>query len=81
MINNKLTAKQHRLRRVLKKNQNNIDAMGRDARKISNKFNQLTSIGRSCDGMKQAKALQVYTPDGTRYGKIQFWGKTYEPFN
>tara|TARA_R110001599_G_scaffold311646_2_gene519157 strand:+ start:9 stop:245 length:237 start_codon:yes stop_codon:yes gene_type:complete len=77
----KVTAKQHRLRRVLRKNQNQIDAMGRDARKEINKYNELTITGRSCGAMKIAKGLQVYTPDGTRYGKIQFWGHTYEPFN
>ena len=78
MTKNKLTAKQHRLRRVLKKNQNNIDAMGHGARKISNKFTELAITGRSCDTMRNAKGLQVYTPDGTRYGKIQFWGKTFD---
>jgi hypothetical protein len=74
----KLTAKQHRLRRVLKKNQNNIDAMGHGARKISNKFTELAITGRSCDTMRNAKGLQVYTPDGTRYGKIQFFGKGFD---
>ena len=78
MTKNKLTAKQHRLRRVLKKNQNNIDAMGHGARKISNKFTELAITGRSCDTMRNAKGLQVYTPDGTRYGKIQFFARGFD---
>jgi len=79
MINNKLTAKQHRLRRVLKKNQNNIDAMGRDARKISNKFNQVTITGNVCGAMKNGKAIRVYL--GSVSAHIDFWGDGYEPFN
>ena len=79
MTKNKLTAKQHRLRRVLKKNQNNIDAMGHGARKISNKFNQVTITGNVCDAMKNGKAIRVYL--GSIPAQIDFWGETYEPFN
>ena len=79
MTKNKLTAKQHRLRRVLKKNQNKIDAMGHDARKISNKFNQVCITGNVCDAMKHSKSIRVHL--GNTQAHIQFWGKTYEPFN
>ncbi len=74
----KMTAKQFKAKRIYKRNQNVIDALGQDARKESNKYNQVTITGRSCDTMRNAKGLQVYTPDGTRYGKIQFWGKTFD---
>ena len=74
----KLTAKQHRLRRVLRKNQNNIDAMGRDAGKISKKFTEWTVTGRTCDTMRNTKSLRVHTPDGTRYGKIQFFARGFD---
>ena len=62
----KMTAKQFKAKRIYKRNQNAIDALGRDARKESNKYNQVTITGRSCDTMRNAKGLQVYTPDGTQ---------------
>lgn len=79
MTKNKLTAKQHRLRRVLKKNQNKIDAMGCDARKISNKYNEVSITGHVCNAMKHSKSIRVHL--GNKQAHVQFWGKTYEPFN
>ena len=53
--------------------------MGRDARKISNKFNQVTITGNVCDAMKNSKAITIHL--GNTQAHVQFWGKTYEPFN
>tara|TARA_R100000781_G_C4072358_1_gene124897 strand:+ start:910 stop:1194 length:285 start_codon:yes stop_codon:yes gene_type:complete len=74
-----LTAKQHRLRRVLKKNQNLKDAMGRDAVKDIKKYNVLSNTGIVCDAMKNGKAIKIHL--GNTQAHVQFWGKTYEPFN
>jgi hypothetical protein len=53
--------------------------MGRDARKISNKFNQVTITGNVCGAMKNGKAIRVYL--GSVSAHIDFWGDGYEPFN
>tara|TARA_R110002020_G_scaffold250953_1_gene464846 strand:- start:85 stop:315 length:231 start_codon:yes stop_codon:yes gene_type:complete len=75
----KLTAKQHRLRRVLKKNQNIIDAMGRDARKEINKYNDLAITGRVMKSMKDGVGIRVFL--GTKQAHIQFGTRySYEPF-
>ena len=72
----KMTAKQFKAKRIYKRNQNAIDAMGRDAKKISNKFTELTITGRSCNTMRNAKCLRVYTP--TRLGSIQFFSRGFD---
>jgi|TARA_R110002111_G_scaffold257157_1_gene325198 hypothetical protein len=79
MTKNKLSSKQHRLRRVLKKNQNKIDAMGRDARKDINRFNELAVTGRVMKAMQNGAGIRVFL--GTKQAHIQFGTRnSYEPF-
>ena len=73
----KTTAKQHRLRRVLKKNQNNIDAMGHGAKKEINRFNELAVTGRAMKAMQNGVRIRVYL--GTKQAQIQFGSRnTYD---
>ena len=64
---------------VLKKNQNKIDAMGRDARKDINRFNELAVTGRVMKAMQNGAGIRVFL--GTKQAHIQFGTRnSYEPF-
>ena len=60
-------------------NQNKIDAMGRDARKDINRFNELAVTGRVMKAMQNGAGIRVFL--GTKQAHIQFGTRnSYEPF-
>lgn len=72
-------AKQNRLRRIFKRKYDSEKYFARGMTK-SNCQSQtvLTSTGKACILMKQAKSPTVYAK--SKGGQMQFFGRTIEPF-
>lgn len=72
-------SKQNRLRRIFKRKYDSEKYFARGMTK-SNCHTQtvLTSTGRSCILMSQAKSPTVYAK--SKGGQMQFFGRTIEPF-